>query len=464
MRYENIPTFATRDGTGGLTPSGGVPVDYDSLCQQIRVAMEPVRAQAVSLHDESGDLLWLTESSMGPDEHHAVQQAFESFASGSGPTAVAYDLGDSRSAVLFRVTDAKRAMVGAAMVIVDTRAVGQNERGAGQLLTQKLLRVLGTFAVTRRRLEPAAPVPAPKAASTAAPAARAAPTHDIELPELTLTPMSEITLPAPMPRVATPANGSTEIDRLNATLRNIPIALYVQRLMPLTKGSTQKRFEVLLRSTVDPQNSAPQAMLKAAADHGLGSMIDRRVLAELVGWLVRNPGVYQDDDGRFSVNLTKTALHDEHFVKFVSTCLAKAALPPQTIAFEIDAALAITSGGRIAELAAALHRLGCPLVLDDFGLKTECFELLRLPGLKYIKLAPSITKQMRTDKVSQAAITALVQMARVLGLYTVAKHTASGAEQEWMTALGVDFVQSNALSAAVPIESLAKAASLRRTP
>jgi Amt family ammonium transporter len=193
-------------------------------------------------------------------------------------------------------------------------------------------------------------------------------------------------------------------------------------------------------------------------------MIDRRVLAELVGWLVRNPSVYQDDDVRFSVNLTKTALHDEHFMKFVSTCLAKAALPPQTIAFEIDVALAIASGVRISQVAAALHRLGCPLVLDDFSLKTECFELLRLPGLKYIKLAPSITTQMRTDKVSQAAITALVQMARVLGLHTVAKHTASGAEQAWMTALGVDFVQSNALSAAVPIESLAKAASLRRTP
>jgi EAL domain-containing protein (putative c-di-GMP-specific phosphodiesterase class I) len=535
--------------------------------------MEPVRAQAVSLHDENGDLLWLTESSMGPDEHNAVQQAFESFASGSGPTAVAYDLGDSRSAVLFRVTDAKRAMVGAAMVIVDTRAVNQGERGAGQLLTQKLLRALGNFAVTRRRMEPApapAPAPAPKAppaslasvkpavkavspppkvapkppvASSpvarpaapdarpavpvtrpAAPVARAAPatpatpaasavpppsppptaprkpslaapdpreadvpTHDIELPELTLTPMSELNIPgknaparapspaappasslstpAPIARVATPENITPEIDRLNAALRNSPIALYVQRLMPLTKGSTLKRFEVLLRSKgEEAAGGAPQAMLKAAVDHGLGSMIDRRVITELVGWLVKNPRVCEEDDVRFSVNLTKTALHDEHFMKFISMCLAKAALPPQTIAFEIDVALAIKAGMRMTEVAAGLHRLGCPLVLDDFGLRTECFELLRLPGVKYIKLDPSITTQMRTDKVSQAAITALVQMARVLGLHTVAKRTETGAEQEWMTALGVDFIQSNALSPPVPIESLAQPANLRQAP
>jgi EAL domain-containing protein (putative c-di-GMP-specific phosphodiesterase class I) len=235
--------------------------------------------------------------------------------------------------------------------------------------------------------------------------------------------------------------------------------------MPLTKGSTLKRFEVLLRSKgEDSAGGAPQAMLKAAVDHGLGSMIDRRVITELVGWLVKNPRVCEEDDVRFSVNLTKTALHDEHFMKFISMCLAKAALPPQTVAFEIDVALAIKAGMGMTEVALGLHQLGCPLVLDDFGLSAECFELLRLPGVKYIKLDPSITMQMRTDKVSQAAITALVQMARVLGLHTVAKHTETGAEQEWMTALGVDFIQSNALSPPVPIESLAKPANLRQAP
>ena len=105
-------------------------------------------------------------------------------------------------------------------------------------------------------------------------------------------------------------------------------------------------------------------------------------------------------------------------------------------------------------VATALHRLGCPLVLDDFALRTECFELLRLPGVRYVKLAPHLTSKMRTDKVSQAAITAVVQMSRVLGMHTVAKHTDTAAEQEWLTALGVDFVQSNSLSPAVSIDSL----------
>src|ERR1700723_1952472 len=122
--------------------------------------------------------------------------------------------------------------------------------------------------------------------------------------------------------------------------------------------------------------------------------------------------------------------------------------------FEMDAATGVRLADKMAEVAAALHRLGCPLVLDDFAMKTECFALLRLPGLHYVKLAPEITAKMRVDKLSQAAITAVVQMARVLGMHTVAKRTETSAEQEWLTALGVDFVQSNAMSPPASIDTL----------
>jgi EAL domain-containing protein (putative c-di-GMP-specific phosphodiesterase class I) len=236
-------------------------------------------------------------------------------------------------------------------------------------------------------------------------------------------------------------------------LRRSPIALHVQRLVPLTKGSQLRRYEVLLRSKSE-DDAAPHAMLKTAVDSGLGSMIDRRVVTELVGWLVHHPDVWQSTAVMFSVNLTATALHDEHFIKFVGLCLAKSSLPKSMIAFEVDVPTAVKFASRVAEVAAALHRLGCPLVLDDFGLRTECFELLRLPGVRYIKLTPDITAKMRTDKVSQAAITAVVQMARVLGMHTVAKRTETAAEQEWLTALGVDFVQSHAMSPPAPIDTL----------
>lgn len=522
-------------------------VDFDAVCQKVRAAVEPNRTHAVSLHDESGNVLWLSESSMGPDEHNAVREAAEAFSNPAAAPILSYDLGDSKSAVMVRAVNERRAIVGLIMMVMDTRIVAQ---GAPKLMTPKLQRALVQFAGMRPDRGPAAApeppprpraaVPAPAALRTAPPktahtAAPASPTPlsvgprtiaaqleqivsrgTVRAPTLnpatvsraasyvshvsaarTSSPSAAPSAPhapsaahaasaPPAARPAAPARPARpavpvmappsetaekpsahkgvppEIDRLNAAMRKSPIVLHVQRLVPLSKGSQVKRYEVLLRSgSEEAPNAAPHAMLKAAVENGLGSMIDRRVVTELIGWLVRHPDTWQANEVMFSVNLTTTALHDEHFIKFVELCLAKSSLPRGMIAFEIDAPTALTLAEKIREVTAALHRLGCPLVLDDFALRTECFELLRMPGVRYVKLAPDLTSRMRTDKISQAAITAVVQMARVLGMHTVAKRTDTAAEQEWLTALGVDFVQSNAISPAVAIDSLHKPARLK---
>jgi EAL domain-containing protein (putative c-di-GMP-specific phosphodiesterase class I) len=418
-------------------------LDFESVCQNVCAAMEPARTHAISLHDRKGEVLWLSESSMGPDEHNAVREALESFSEINTPPVLAFDLGDARSAVLLRAIDSRRTLAGVVMVIMDTRVIAQDRRGPVALMTPRLQRALANFAdmrpgLAQEAVPTTAPAPAPVPPPSMAPA------------------MAGTAGKRPVP-VVTP-----EVDRLHAALRRSPIGLHVQRLVPLGKGDQLQRYEVLLRSTSeDAPNAAPHAMLKAAVDNGLGSMIDRRVVGELIAWLLRHPDVWRSQPVLFSVNLTSTALHDEHFIKFVGLCLAKAALPKGMIAFEIDVPTAVRLNHRIADIADALNRLGCPLVLDDFGLRTECFDLLRLSGVRYIKLAPQITANMRTDRISQAAITAVVQMARVLAMHTVAKRTETPAEQEWLTALGVDFVQSNGAAPAVAIDTLSKAAKLK---
>jgi EAL domain-containing protein (putative c-di-GMP-specific phosphodiesterase class I) len=461
-----------------FSATDGPLIDFDAVCQKVRAAIEPARAHAVSLHDERGEVLWLSESSMGPDEHNAVREAVEAFSDTSSPPVLVFDLGDSRSAVLLRAVNGRRAFVGAIMVVMDARVVKQDARGALKVMTPKLQRALADFIEMR----PGAAAPPAPARAAAAPLsfvdetpARGAPAARPSMPAPPGAPRRTVSAQAPAPtRGAAPAKSITaapagaadkhpergvtpEMDRLHAALRRSPIALHVQRLIPLAKGGQLRRYEVLLRSKSDTApNAAPQAMLKAAVENGLGSMIDRRVITELIGYLVHHPEIWKTTAVQFSVNLTTTALHDEHFIKFVELCLTKSALPKGMIAFEVDTATAVKLADKMTEVASSLNRLGCPLVLDDFALKTECFTLLRLPGVRYVKLAPEITTKMRTDKLSQAAITAVVQMARVLGMHTVAKRTETSAEQEWLTALGVDFVQSNSISPPIAIDSLLK--------
>ena len=146
-------------------------VDFDAVCQKVRAAIEPARAHAISLHDERGDVLWLSESTMGPDEHNAVREALDAFSKSSGPPVLAFDLGDSRSAVLLRAVNGRRALVGAIMIIMDTRVIKQDDRGTITLMTSKLQRALADFAGMRPDIEPAPD--APPASGTASTSATA---------------------------------------------------------------------------------------------------------------------------------------------------------------------------------------------------------------------------------------------------------------------------------------------------
>ncbi|HVC01758.1 MAG TPA: EAL domain-containing protein [Steroidobacteraceae bacterium] len=405
------------------------PVDLAAVCGSIRAALAPARVHATSLHDAAGDPVWLSESAMGPDEHEAVREAFESYANPNSPVAQAFDLGDARSAVIFRLAGLHRGLVGAAMIIVDTRTVRQDARGAVALMNPRLQQELAA-ATALLEAQNATPAPSP-AAPTVRPPGRSA---GVDPP---------------------PA----QIERLHAALRRASIALHVQRLVPLARGSRFERYEVLLRFDADSApDAAPRKMLAAAVENGFGSMIDRRVVTELIGWLKRHPAAWLDHGALFAVNLTTTSLHDEHFLKFVELCLAKADLPPGTIGFQVKAADALLHGSRLPEVAACLRRAGCPLVLTDFGLRGACLDLLRLPGVQAIKIDPELTARMRVDKLSQAMITALVQIARVLGMHTVAQHGESSADRQWLTALGIDFIQSRAVAPPLPIDALDAAA------
>jgi len=92
-------------------------------------------------------------------------------------------------------------------------------------------------------------------------------------------------------------------------------------LVPLNKGSQLKRYEFCCApKSDDSPNAAPHAMLKAAVENGLGSMIDRRVVTELIGWLVHHPDVWQTHAVMFSVNLTSTHCRTNTSIKFVGLC------------------------------------------------------------------------------------------------------------------------------------------------
>ena len=448
--------------------------ELEAIARRMLGAVSAVRVWSLSLHDEHADVLWLNESVLGPDEHEAVRASLEIFAGEGAPTRHEHDLGEGRAAVTFRAAQGG-SVLGVLMIIVDRKAVmsqalGPAAGGASALqesvdafakwlgddlsATQMRLRALPELA-----LSDPAPAPAP------APAMAPAPRLELDLTlEEELTATLELLAPqtlaaaAAAPKAPDPAVPvDPAIDRHYAALRAQPIVLYAQQLEPMVEGNRIRRFEILLRTGSEHGRSkAPTAMIDAAAKHGLGSVVDRRVITDLVIWLARNPEVWRTDPINVSVNLSPTALIDPHFFKFLDLCMSKADLPRGMIAFELDAALCAQSLERTAEAAQLLAALGCTIILDDFSLHEGHAELLGLKGLRMLKLHPQLTTDIGADKRRQAVVAGIAQMACVLGMHTCAKAIESREDARSLATLNVDFAQGFGFSMPMPLADLAK--------
>lgn len=398
-------------------------IDYQILCDHCRTALGSVRIHALSFHDHRGEVLYLSEGALGPDEHATVADAVTIFSGLEAPDTFSRDLGGGRTAIALAAWRSEQDFCGLILVVVDSRRFDRESEVLRSPYMRKLLR---HFAQSLH------PPPA---------VTRPAETPTVRLRRLALS------LAAPI---------APEIRSLKDLLRRMPIELYVQRLMPIVSQDVPALREVLLRCKSEGVSAeAPQDLIKAAVEHGLGSIIDRRVLLLLTRRLTHSRELGAADSGTFSVNVTATTLHDPLFGRFLERILRTSALPKGLIAIELESAQCLQYRGAANSLCATLERLGCPVVLDNFEPYNRALDLLRLPGVRILKLSPRITHSMRSDAAARALVADVVQASQMLGLQTAVKHGNPRVDTEWLKALGIDFLQSASVTKPTPLNPVA---------
>jgi EAL domain-containing protein (putative c-di-GMP-specific phosphodiesterase class I) len=230
--------------------------------------------------------------------------------------------------------------------------------------------------------------------------------------------------------------------------------LRVQQLVRLRKAEGVRRYEVLLRHMVDGEETSPERVMQTAANHGLASMIDRRVVGELIAWLHRNPAVWKKDPPAFSVNLSDAAVIEPHFISFVENCMQKSGLPPGLIGVEFSERVCLSHTEQVIPALDVFARIGVPVAIDDFNVVGAGMPILEHSAIRLLKIDAELTTNALQHRLTQARVVGLVQTAKVMGLQTVAKRVLGGDHSNWLTALGVDFVQSFEVSPPVALDSL----------
>ena len=201
-------------------------------------------------------------------------------------------------------------------------------------------------------------------------------------------------------------------------------------------------FEALLRWHHHKGLQPPAGIRAAFEDTGMSvQLTDRmleRVISDMVFW--RDHDV---DFGRIAINGSPGDFRRGDFAERILNRLHKAELPPSVIELEVTEAVFL---GQLAEnVSAALNTLseaGVTIALDDFGTGYASLKHLKQFPVNTLKIDRSFVSRLGAVETEDAAIIgAVIDLARNLGISTVAEGIETQTQLTHLAAKGCDVGQ-----------------------
>ncbi|WP_093469486.1 EAL domain-containing protein [Pseudomonas sp. NFR16] len=242
--------------------------------------------------------------------------------------------------------------------------------------------------------------------------------------------------------------------RIEQALDEGRFRLYAQRITPLNHSSQGIHAEVLLRMLdADGALIPPGAFLPAAERFHLASRIDRWVLIQAIKWMEALPVDAKVET--LSINLSGQSVGDRAFHAWTLEVLSSAGSPVcSRLCFEVTETSAVTNFADAAHFIKQIRAVGVRVALDDFGAGASSFGYLKTLPVDYLKIDGQFVKNVVTDSLDDAAVRCFIDVARVLGVKTVAEYVENITVQNHLRDLGVDFVQGYLLHRPSPIDDL----------
>lgn len=243
--------------------------------------------------------------------------------------------------------------------------------------------------------------------------------------------------------------------RIRQALDEDLFRLYVQPIMAVGRREQRRSFEVLLRMLGDVGEVVPPgAFMPAAERYDLAPAVDRWVVGNFLAWMGDLHRQQPALTGNYSINLSAASIGDDSFLQFVLDAIERHEVPTERLCFEITETTAIANLSRALTFMQRLKAIGCVFALDDFGSGLSSFAYLKTLPVDYLKIDGVFVKDVATDPIARAMVTAINAIGHEMGLKTVAEFVENQSILEQLEALGVDYAQGYHLGQPVPLTAL----------
>ncbi len=141
-----------------------------------------------------------------------------------------------------------------------------------------------------------------------------------------------------------------------------------------------------------------------------------------------------------AVNVSALQLMEPGFVDSVERVLVRAGMGPSRLHLEVTESLMLEDAQAALKRLHALRELGVQMALDDFGTGFSSLAYLRAFPFHTLKIDRSFVRSLTEHADARAIVNTIVQMARVLGMRTVAEGVETERELAVIRAIRCDEV------------------------
>ena len=142
-----------------------------------------------------------------------------------------------------------------------------------------------------------------------------------------------------------------------------------------------------------------------------------------------------------SINLSPRQFQDSGLPAYVGTMLETTGLPAELLIFEITESMVMADLSGARETMKKLNRLGVRLAIDDFGTGHSSLAYLKQFPVHEVKVDRAFVQGMAESLVDSAIVRAVIDLAKAMGIATVAEGVETSGQVEGLKMIGCEVAQ-----------------------
>ena len=177
------------------------------------------------------------------------------------------------------------------------------------------------------------------------------------------------------------------------------------------------------------------------------------MLSRSVDWLRNLPS--PDRIESLSINLSGQSVGDRAFHAWVYELFSE--VGPSVcsrLCLEITETAAVTNLADAAVFIGQVRAAGVKVSLDDFGAGASSFGYLKALPVDYLKIDGQYIQNLVNDPLNDATVRCFADVARLMGLKTVAEFVDNTEALNRLKVIGVDYAQGYLLHRPEPIDKM----------